>query len=142
MPGHNDDKIPHSGCPIGIQHVTGQAFSQCHKGHPFRLSYGCQIPYGEWSRNGSRRPAGSQGVLLDINEIESSCNIHMDELDMRDELNTRPMPSKELGLVQPARKPRLHRIQICQELQRPPYPLLKTKCGSIRLEVRGRHRRN
>ena len=26
--------------------------------------------------------------------------IHMDELDMRDELNTRPMPSKELELVQ------------------------------------------
>ena len=72
MPGHNGDKIPHSGCPIGIQHVTGQAFSQCHKGHPFRLSYGCQIPYGEWSGNGPRRPAGSQGVLLDVNEIERS----------------------------------------------------------------------
>ena len=27
-------------------------------------------------------------------------NIHMDELDMRDELNTRPMPSEELELVQ------------------------------------------
>ena len=24
MPGHNDDKYPHSGCPIGIQHVTRQ----------------------------------------------------------------------------------------------------------------------
>ena len=32
--------IPHSGCPIDIQHVTRQAFSQCNKGHPFRLSYG------------------------------------------------------------------------------------------------------
>ena len=72
MLGHNDDKIPHSGCPIGIQHVTRQAFSQCYKGHPFHLSYGCQIPYGEWSRNGSRRPASSQGVLFDVNEIESS----------------------------------------------------------------------
>ena len=41
---HNNDKIPHSGCPIEIQHVTQQAFSQFHKGHPFRLSYGCQIP--------------------------------------------------------------------------------------------------
>ena len=72
MLGHNDDKIPHSGCPISIQHVTGQAFSQCHKGHPFRLSYGCQVPYGGWSRNGSRRPAGSQGVLLSVNETERS----------------------------------------------------------------------
>ena len=71
MPGHNEDKIPHNGCPIGIQHVIGQAFSQCHKVHHFRLSYNCQIPYGEWSRNGSRRPTGSQGVLLDVNEIES-----------------------------------------------------------------------
>ena len=33
MPGHNDDKIPHRGGPIGVQHVTGQAFPQCHKGH-------------------------------------------------------------------------------------------------------------
>ena len=72
MPGHNNVKIPHSGCPIGIQHVAGKAFSQCHKGHPFDLSYGCQIPYGEWSGNGLRRPTGSQGVLLDINETESS----------------------------------------------------------------------
>ena len=24
MPGHNDDKIPHSGCPIGIQRVTAR----------------------------------------------------------------------------------------------------------------------
>ena len=72
MPGQNDDKIPHSGCPIGIQHVTGQAFSQCLKGHPFRPSYGCSIPYGEWSRNGSRRLAASQVVLLDVNETESS----------------------------------------------------------------------
>ena len=27
-------------------------------------------------------------------------SIHMDELEMRDELNTRPMPSEELELVQ------------------------------------------
>ena len=72
MPGHNDDKIPYSGGPIGIQRVTRQAFSQCHKGHPFRLSYGCQIHYEEWSRNGSRKLAGSQGVLLGVNETESS----------------------------------------------------------------------
>ena len=72
MQGHNDNIIPHSGCPIDIQHVIGQALSQYHKGCPFRLSYDCQIPYGEWSRNGSKRPAGSQGMLLDINETESS----------------------------------------------------------------------
>ena len=51
---------------------TGHAFSQCHKGHPFCLSYGCQIPYGEWSRNGSRTPEGSQRVLLYVNETKSN----------------------------------------------------------------------
>ena len=72
MPGQNDNKIPHGGGPIGIQHVTGQTFSQCHKGHSLHLSYGCQIPYEEWSRNGSKRPADNQGVLLGVNETESS----------------------------------------------------------------------
>ena len=72
MSGHNDEKIPHRGGPIGIQHVTGQAFPQCHKGYPFRLSHGGQIPYGEWDRKGSRRSADSPGVLLGINETESS----------------------------------------------------------------------
>ena len=71
MPSHNDDKVPHSGCPIGVQHDIGQAFSQCCKGHPLCLSYGCQIPYGERSRNGSRRPAGSPEVLFDVDETES-----------------------------------------------------------------------
>ena len=72
MSGHNDDKIPHRGGPIGIIHVTGQAYPQLHKVHPFRLSYCCQIPYREWGRKGSRRPADSSGVLLGSNEAESS----------------------------------------------------------------------
>ena len=71
MSGHNDEKIPHRGGPIGIQHVTGQSCPQRHKGHPFPLSYDCQIPYREWGRKGSRRPADSPGVLLGINEVES-----------------------------------------------------------------------
>ena len=72
MLGHNDDKIPHRGGPIGVQHVTGQAFPQRHKGHPLRLSYGHQIPYRKWGRKGPRRPADSSGVLLGVNEPESS----------------------------------------------------------------------
>ena len=92
MTSHNDDKVPHSGCPIGIQHDTRQAFSQCRKGHHIRLSYSCQIPYGERSRNGSRRLAGSQGMLFDVDEAKVVDSIHMDELDMRDELDTRPTP--------------------------------------------------
>ena len=50
---------------VGMVRV-GQTFPQCHKSHPFRLSYGYQIPHCEWGRNGSRRSTHSQGVLLDI----------------------------------------------------------------------------
>ena len=98
MPSHNGDKIPHRGGLIGVQHVIGQAFPQCHKGHPLRLSYGHQIPYRKWGRKGPMRPVDSPGVLLGINEAESS--VHADELDMRDELDTRPTPSEELEPVQ------------------------------------------
>ena len=34
MPGYNNSKISHSRCPLSLQHVTGQALSQYHKGHP------------------------------------------------------------------------------------------------------------
>ena len=45
--------------------------SQRHKGHPFRLSHGDQVPHHKRSRNGSRRPARDQGMLLGINEAKS-----------------------------------------------------------------------
>ena len=72
LPDDKDDKIPHRGGPIGVQHVTGQAFPQCHKGHPLRLSYGRQIPYRKWGRKGPGRQADSPRVLLSVNEAESS----------------------------------------------------------------------
>ena len=72
MLGHNDNKIPHRGGPIDVQHVPEQAFPQRHKGHPLRLSYGRQILYIKWGRKGPRRLADSPGVLLGINEAESS----------------------------------------------------------------------
>ena len=72
MPGNNDDKIPHRGGLIGVQHVTRQAFPQCYKGHPLRLSYGRQIPYRKWGRKDSGRPVDSPGVLLGVNEAESN----------------------------------------------------------------------
>ena len=37
-----------------------------------------------------------QGVLLGIHEEKAIDNVYMDELDMRDEVNTRPDPSEEL----------------------------------------------
>ena len=70
MPSYNS-KISHSRCPISLQHVIGQSLSQYHKGHPLRLPHGYQIPNRKWSRNGSRKPTHSQGVLLNINETKN-----------------------------------------------------------------------
>ena len=47
-----------------------------------------------------RRPARGQGVLLGINEAKSGRQHILDELDMHDEVNTRPKPSEELEPVQ------------------------------------------
>ena len=63
-------KVPHCRCSLGVQYVTEQAFSQCFKGCPLRLSYDYQVPNIEGSRIGSRRPAGSQGMLLGVNKTE------------------------------------------------------------------------
>ena len=100
MPGYNNNKISHTRCPISLQHVIGQALSQYHKGHPLRLSHGYRIPNCKWSRNGSRKTTCSQGVLLSINETKKVDNIYMDELDMRNEVSTRPAPSEELEPIQ------------------------------------------
>ena len=70
--GDKDDKIPHRGGPVDVQHVTEQAFPQCHMGHPLRLSYGRQISYKKWGRKGPGRPTDCTGVLLSVNEAESS----------------------------------------------------------------------
>ena len=70
VPGYNNSKISHSRCLIGLQHVTGKAFSQYHKGHPLHLSHGYQISNYKWSRNGPRKPTHSQGVLLNFNEAK------------------------------------------------------------------------
>ena len=71
MPGYNKSKISHNRCLISLQHVTGQTLSLYHKGHPLRLSHGYQIPNCKWSRNGLRKPACSQGLLLNINETKN-----------------------------------------------------------------------
>ena len=48
----------------------------------------------------SRRPARGQGVLLGIHEAKKVDNIYVDELDMHDEVNTRPEPSEKMEPVQ------------------------------------------
>ena len=100
MPGHNNGNIPHSRRPISLQHVIGQTLPQCHKSHPFCLSYGCQFP----TANGVGMVRGDQCVAKECylasmkqKMVDSIC---MDELDMRDEVSTRPAPLEELEPIQ------------------------------------------
>ena len=67
-PGHNDGKVIIN-APSAYNILLGRPSLNA-KGRPFRLSYGYQIPHCEWGRNGSRRSARSQGVLLGINETK------------------------------------------------------------------------
>ena len=70
-------------------------------------------------------------------------NINLDELDMRDEVNTRPEPSEELKPVPLDDNPK-HLAYISSKLaedQKRPYPFLETKQGCLHMEV-GRYGRN
>ena len=71
MSSCNSGKVSHSRCSLGVQYVTGLTFAQCFEGRPLRLSYGCQVPNRERSRSGSRRPLGSQGMLLGVNKTKN-----------------------------------------------------------------------
>ena len=68
-------------------------------------------------------------------------NIHMDDLDIRDELSARPTPSEKLEPVRHDDQPE-HLVYIESKLadQGPPHLLLKTKHRSIFLEVGGHGR--
>ena len=70
MPGYDNSKVSHSRCPISLQYANGKALPQCHRGCSLCLSHGYQISKYKWSRNGPRKPAHSQGMLLSINETK------------------------------------------------------------------------
>ena len=58
--------------PFAYNVLLGKpSLSQRYKSHPLHLPYGDQVSYHQRSRNGSRRPARGQGVLLGINEVKS-----------------------------------------------------------------------
>ena len=68
-------------------------------------------------------------------------SVYMDELDMRDEMSTRPTLSDELESVQLDEQPK-HLVYIGSKLaktsrQGPPHLLLEIEHGSIHLEARG-----
>ena len=71
MPGNDDSEIPRCRRPIRLQYVVGQTLFQCNKGHSLRLPHDDQVSYHKRSRNGSRRPTRSQGMLLNIHEAKN-----------------------------------------------------------------------
>ena len=67
-------------------------------------------------------------------------NIYMDELDMQDEVTTRPATSEELEHVQLGYQPE-HLVFIRSKLAediKPSHPISRLEHGGIRLEI-GRH---
>ena len=88
MPGYNNSKISHSRCPISLQHVTGQALSQYHKGHPSAYHMVIKFP----TANGVGMVRGNQRIAREcysaLMKQKTVDNIYMDELDMRDEVST------------------------------------------------------
>ena len=90
MPGDDYGKIPRR---------RGQTLSQCNKSHPFRISHDDQIPYykGVGMVRGDQRVAREcYSASMKQKKVD---NIYLDELDMRDEVLTRPEPSEELEPV-------------------------------------------
>ena len=100
MPGHNDDKIPHSGCPLAYNILLGRPSLNAIRVVP--SAYHMVVKF--LTENGVGMVRGDQWVAkecyLASMKQKAVYNIHMDELDMRDKLNTRPMPSEELEPVQ------------------------------------------
>ena len=100
MPGHNNSKISHSRCPISLQHITWQALSQYHKGHPPAYHMVIKFP----TVNGVGMVRGNQCIAMECYlasmKQKKVDNIYIDELDMRDKVSTRPAPSEGLDPVQ------------------------------------------
>ena len=99
MPGYNDSKISHSRCPISLQYVTGSALSRpsLNTIRAFPSAYHMVIKFP--TANGVGMVRGNQRVYSASMKQKTVNNIYMDELDMRDEVSTRPAPSEE---VEPA----------------------------------------
>ena len=100
MAGHNDDKIPHSGGPIGIHVLLGRPFLKTIRVIPSAYHMVVKFPM----ENGVRMVRGNQRVArecyLASMKQKAVDIIHMDELDMRDKLDTQPTPSEELEPMQ------------------------------------------
>ena len=88
MLGHNNGEIPNSRRPVGLQHV--------------RPAYHMVIKFP--TANEVRMVRGNQCIAKECYSASlkrnTVNNIYTDELDMQDEVTTRPAPIEELEPVQ------------------------------------------
>ena len=110
-------------------------------GCSFYLSHGYQIPNCKWSRNGPRKPAHSQGMLLNINEAKYDRQ-HLHGRARYARRGNHPtcalMRIRACAALLSARTPRLHRIQVSIRHQKLSHLFSKAEHRGIRLET-GRH---
>ena len=100
MPGNNDSEVSHSRCPSAYNMLLGRPSLNAIKAIPSAYHMMIKFP-----------TAGGVGMVRGDQRVARECysasmkqktvdNVYMDELNMRDEVNTRPEPSEELELVQ------------------------------------------
>ena len=99
MPGYNNGEIPHSRRPVGLQHVTGRPSLNAIRVVPSAYHMVIKFP----TANGVGMVRGNQRIAKECYSASMQQNtvdkIYMDELDMRDEVTTRPAPLEELEPV-------------------------------------------
>ena len=100
MPGYNNSKISHSRCPSAYNMLLGRPSLNTIRAIPSAYHMVIKFP----TANGVGMVRGNQRIARECYSTsmkqKTVDNIYMDELDMRDEVSTRPAPSKELEPVQ------------------------------------------
>ena len=117
MSGHNDGEIPHSGCSSAYKILLGRPSLNAIRAIPSAYHMVIKFP----TANGVRMVRGDQRIARECYSAsmkqKAVGSIYMDELDMRDEMSTRPTPSKELEPIQLDEQPE-HLVYIIFKLAR------------------------
>ena len=99
MLGYDNNKISHSRCPISLQHVAGKPSLNTIRAIPSAYHMVIKFP----TANGVGVVQGNQRIARECYSTsmkqKTIDNIYMDELDMRNEVSTRPTSSEELEPV-------------------------------------------
>ena len=99
MPGHNNGEIPHSSAPSAYNMLLGRPFLNAIRAVPSAYHMVIKFP----TEKGVGMVRGNQRVARECYSTSMKRNtvnnIYTDELDIRNEVTTRPAPSEELEPV-------------------------------------------